>query len=162
MVINNILAFVLHIIYIFTSFIFTLWFVSTGPKLGRYTTSIIFRIFFIIIFIMIYIYLGSFLSIKKDKKYDFISGTVIALIGIFLWGYTLLYTGGNLWYISEEQREYWILFNIYFCPLTISYFFLDITTTPLILFFTTMIPSLFLGCGIRLKRLMKKELLKTK
>ncbi|WP_154674831.1 hypothetical protein [Desnuesiella massiliensis] len=102
------------------------------------------------------------MSTKKDKKYDFISGTVIALIGIFLWGYTLLYTGGNLCSISEEQREYWILFNIYFCPLTISYLFLDITTTPLILFFTTMIPSLFLGCGIRLKRLMKKELLKPK
>jgi hypothetical protein len=157
--INNIKAFVFHLTYVFLIFIFSIWFVSTGPTLGKYTTSIPLRAFFITLFILGYIFLGLFLSSKKDRKYDLFSGIIITLVGIALWLYTFCQTGGNINSIPIEYSGYWILFNIFFSPFTMIYFFLDISMTPLLLIFTTVLPSILIGTGVKLNKTFKNKIL---
>ncbi|MEG0774242.1 hypothetical protein [Clostridium sp.] len=149
---NNIKAILFHLIYTFLSLIFTVWLVSTGPSLGKFTTSVPGRIFFILLFIMVYICLGMLLCSNKPKKYDFFFGSLIALVGIVIWLFTFLKTGMNTGVITKEYGEYWLLFNLFFSPFNSIYFFLDISITPIILLLSTVFPSLLMGIGLKLKR----------
>jgi len=126
--------------------------VSTGPTLGKFTTSFPARLFFISLFILGYIFLGILLSSNKPRKYDFFYGVLIALVGIIIWVFAFLKTGMNIGVISKEYGEYWILFNLFFSPFNLIYFFLDISVTPILLLFTTVFPSMLMGIGIKLKR----------
>ncbi|MHC1683033.1 MAG: hypothetical protein AB6733_08810 [Clostridiaceae bacterium] len=155
--INSIRAFIFHLIYSFLIFIFSIWFVSTGPTLGKYTTSIPFRVLFITLFILGYIFGGVFLSSKKDRKYDLFFGIIITLVGIALWLYTFHQTGSNINIIPLQYSGYWILFNVFFAPFTMIYFFLDISVTPLLLIFTTVLPSILIGMGVKFNRMLKNR-----
>ncbi|MTI67109.1 MAG: hypothetical protein FH753_11005 [Firmicutes bacterium] len=154
--INNIKAFGFHLIITMISFIFLIVFVITGPTLGIYTTNVISRIFFITFFLALYFYGGMLLDIKKDKRYDFFSGSIIALIGLILFVYTFFKTGMNLNEISEQLSRYWIVFNLYNCPFTVIYFLIDKVSYPILLLFKPIFPSLIMGCGMKYKRLKKK------
>ena len=132
---NNIRALVLHLIIVIVSFVLMIIFVVTGPLFGKYTTNIVCRLFLTILLIIFYIYMGTFLDISKDKKYDFFVGSTIAVIGIGLWIYTFSITGKNLFEVPEELSEYWILFNIYYAPFTMIDFFLGIPMIPLLALF---------------------------
>ena len=92
MLINNIKALIFHLVYTFLILIFTIWFVATGPTLGKFTTSLPARAFFILLFIIGYIFMGMVLSSEKSRKYDLFFGLFIALIGIVIWIFTFLKT----------------------------------------------------------------------
>lgn len=153
--INSIKALVLHLVYTFLSLIFTIWFVATGPTLGKFTTSLPARAFFILLFIIGYIFIGMVLSSDKPRKYDLFFGVFIALIGIVIWTFTFLKTGMNMGVITKEYGEYWIVFNLFFSPFNSIYFFLDISATPVLMLLTTTFPSIIIGIGLRLKRKLK-------
>ncbi|WP_313756694.1 hypothetical protein [Tissierella sp.] len=151
--INNIKALLLHLAIVIVSSILLIIFVATGPTLGKYTTNILSRIFLIIILTISYVYMGTFLNISKNKKYDFFNGSIISLIGIGLWTYIFSITGKNLLEVPRELSEYWILFNIYYTPFTMIDFLLGIPTIPLLLLFENLLPSILMGCGLKYKRL---------
>ncbi|SHI16237.1 MULTISPECIES: hypothetical protein [Sporanaerobacter] len=154
---NNIKALVLHLIIVIVSSILLIIFVATGPLFGKYTTNIVCRLFLTILLIIFYIYMGTFLDISKDKKYDFFVGSTIVVIGIGLWIYTFSITGKNLLEVPRELSEYWILFNIYHAPFTMIDFLLGIPLIPLLALFQNLLPSFLMGCGLRYKRLKMKE-----
>ena len=154
---NSIKAFTLHLIIVGITFVLLIGFVSTGPTLGRYTTNIISRLFFTMVLIGFYVYAGMLLDIKKDKRYDFIVGSLIAIAGIGLWLYTFLKTDKNLIHTPKELSEYWIVFNLYHSPFTMIYFFLGLNTSPILSLFTNLLPSLLIGCGMKYKRLKLKS-----
>ncbi|WP_077367132.1 hypothetical protein [Anaerosalibacter sp. Marseille-P3206] len=150
---NNLKALVLHSIIVVVSFILLIIFVATGPTLGKYTTNIISRLVLVILLIISYVYMGTFLDINKDKRYDFFVGSIIAIIGIGLWIYTFFISGKNLLEVPIELSEYWILFNVYYTPFTMIYFLLSIPVTPLLSLCTNLFPSLLMGLGLMFKRL---------
>ena len=97
------------------------------------------------------------LAINKDKKYYFLAGSIISIIGIVLWLYTFLRTGRILYNLPKEVSEYWIYFNFYYTPFTMLYFLLNINDTPLLTMFTNLFTSLVIGCGLTYKRLVAKK-----
>ena len=111
---NNIIAFSLNLVILVVAIVISIIFVSTGPALGKYTTSLIGRLFFILLFIGLYFITGLLLDTRNDKKYDLYSGIIIGLIGVGLWVYTFLITGKNLIETPEDLQEYWILYNVYY------------------------------------------------
>ena len=150
--INTIIAFFFHLFYSFLSLIFTIWFVSAGPTLGKFTTSFPARVFFISLFILGYVFLGMLLSSNKPRKYDLFYGVFIALVGLIIWTFAFFKADMNIGVISKQYGEYWMLFNLFFSPFNLTYFFLDISVTPILLLFTTVFPSMLMGIGIKLKR----------
>ena len=151
---NNFIAFVLHLLLMIISIIFLIVFVSTGPKLGKYTTSIIGRIIIIILFISFYFVAGMLLDINNNKKYDFFTGVIIAVVGIGLWIYTISKTGISLTDTPEEVGEYWILYNLYYSPFTMIGFLLKVSNRSSVLsLLINFLPSIFFGLGIKYKRL---------
>lgn len=156
---NSMKAFTLHLIIVGITFVLLIGFVSTGPTLGRYTTNIVSRVFFIIVLIAFYVYAGTLLDVKKDKRYDFLAGSIIAIVGIGLWLYTFFKTDKNLIHIPKELSEYWIVFNLYHSTFTMIYFFWGVTTSPILSLFTNLLPSLLIGCGMKYKRLKLRRIL---
>lgn len=149
---NNIIAFFFHLLYSFLTLIFTIWFVSSGPTLGKFTTSFPARVFFISLFIIGYVFIGMLLSSNKPKNYDFFYGVLIVLVGLIIWAFAFSKAGMNIGVISKQYGEYWMLFNLFFSPFNLIYFFLDISVTPILLLFTTVFPSLLMGIGIKIKK----------
>lgn len=150
---NNFKALVLHLIIIIVSFVFLVIYVSTGPKIGQYTTNIISRLFIGIAFLLVYIFSGTLLDIHINKKYDFFTGGLIAIIGIALWVYTISISGGSLYIIPEEVSEYWILMNIYHIPFIFINFLFKLPNTPLLSLIINLLPTLLMGLGLTYKRL---------
>lgn len=93
---NNFMALILHFAIVILSIIFLIIFVVAGPKLGKYTTHIISRLFIVMSIILLYIFAGTLLDINTNKKFDFFTGSFTAVIGIALWVYTFSMTGENL------------------------------------------------------------------
>lgn len=150
---NNFKALIVHFIIIILSSIFLVIFVATGPKIGQYTTNIISRLFMGIALLSAYIFAGTFLDINVSRKYDFYAGCFIAVIGIGLWLYTFSIAGRSLTEIPKELSEYWILMNIYYMPYTFINFLFAIPNSPIISLITNLFPTLFMGFGLKLKRL---------
>ncbi|AFS78466.1 hypothetical protein Curi_c14560 [Gottschalkia acidurici 9a] len=155
---SNIKSLLMHLAIVAITLIFLIGFVISGPKFGMYTTNMLCRFLFTILFLICYIYIGSLLSTKKDKNYDFFKGVTIGLIGIGLWTYTFIKIKYNLIQTPQELNEYWMMFNLYYAPFTMIYFFLDITVSPILLLFTNLIPSLLIGLGVKYKRLKEKKI----
>lgn len=151
---NNFKALLLHFIIIIISFIFLVIYVATGPKIGEYTTNIIIRLFIVMAFLLVYIFSGTFLDIHTNKKYDFFTGCLIAIIGIALWVYTISISGGDLYIIPEELSEYWILLNIYHIPFIFINFLFKFPNAPLLSLIINLLPSVLMGLGLKYKRLM--------
>lgn len=151
---NNFIAFVLHLLIMIISITFLIVFVSTGPILGKYTTSILGRIIIIILFISLYFGVGVLLDSTNNKKYDFFTGGIIAVFGIGLWIYTISKTGMSLTETPEELSEYWILYNLYYSPFTMVCFLLKLSNiSPILSLLINFLPSILFGFGIRYKRL---------
>ena len=151
---NKVKALISHLIIVGVSSILLLMFVAIAPAIGKYTNYIAIRVPLVIVLILSYVYVGTtLLDTKMDKKYDFLTGSIITVIGVGLWLYTFLRTGKILNNIPEELSEYWILFNFYYIPFTITYSLLDITITPLLGLFTNFVSSLLIGIGLSYKRL---------
>lgn len=153
--INSIKALLFHLVYTFLSLIFTVWFVYNGPTLGKFTTSLPARVFFILLFTIGYIFIGMVLSSDKPRKYDFFYGVLIAIVGIIIWVFTFSNTGMNMGGITKEYGEYWLLFNLFFSPFNSIYFFLDFSATPVLMLLTIAFPSILIGIGLKLKRKIK-------
>lgn len=149
---NNIKALGFHLLIVVLSMIFVIVFVVTGPTLGRYMTHIISRILITIAFILVYVFAGSLLDIGANKKYDFLTGCVTAFIGIALWYYTVSITGGDLFKISKEVTDYWILMNTYHSPFIFVNFLFRLPNTPLMSLITNLFPGLLMGIGLKYKR----------
>ena len=150
---NNILAFVLNLLITILSIILLIIFVSTGPILGKYTTSIFARMFLILFFTSTYFCVGLLLDATNNKKYDFFSGIIIASLGLGLWTYTISKTGMSLRDTPEVLSEYWILYNLYYSPFTIISFLLNISNiSPLISLSINFLPTILFGFAIKYKR----------
>jgi len=151
-IVNNIVALALHLTVAIISTILLIIFVATGPTLGVYTTHIASRFFLIVLHLSLYLCAGMVLDSRKNKKYDFFAGIIIAIIGIGLWIYTLSKTGMNLIETPEELSVYWIIYNLYYSPFTMIYFLLELNSSPILSLLTNLIPTFLLGCGIKYKR----------
>ena len=150
---NNFKALGLHLMMVILSTIFLIIFVITGPIIGQYVTHIISRVIMGIGFIVAYIYLGTFLNTDTNRKYDFLTGCFIALVGIALWFYTFSTTGKDLFIIPREESEYWILMNVYHTPFMFINFIWEVPNTPIVSFITNLFPTLLMGVGLKYKRL---------
>ena len=157
MVKNNLKALLLHLIIVGATAILLVIFVATGPAIGKYTTNIAIRVPLSIVIITAYIYSGMLLDINNNKRYDFLAGSIISIIGIGLWLYAFLSTGKILYNLPKEVSQYWIYFNFYYTPFTMLYFLLNIKATPVSAMFTNLFPSLVIGCGLAYKRLVAKR-----
>lgn len=93
------------------------------------------------------------MDINTNKKYDFLVGCIIGIIGICLWVYTFSITDRNLFEVPKELREYWILMNTYLYPFIVSDFHIKVSKTPLLLLLVNFIPSILMGCGLKFKGL---------
>ncbi|MDR7871150.1 MAG: hypothetical protein RIN55_09840 [Tissierellaceae bacterium] len=149
---NNLKALILHFIIITLSFIFLIILVATGPKLVQYADNTIIRILIGMLYLFIYIFSGTLLDINKSKKYDFLVGSSIGLIGIVIWFYTFSITGKNLYEIPKELSEFWIPMNIYNMAFTIIKLVWDIPYIPLLSLISNLIPTFLMGLGLRYKR----------
>ncbi|MCG0275388.1 MAG: hypothetical protein L5655_04370 [Thermosediminibacteraceae bacterium] len=149
---NNVKALIAHFIIVGVCAILLMIFVATAPLLGKYISHIAIRVPLAVMLILSYVYVGTLLDTKVDKKYDFLAGSLIAVIGLGLWLYTYLTTGKILVNFPDELRESWIPFNFYYAPFTMIYFLLGIPMQPLLGLFTNFIPSLLMGIGLSYKR----------
>lgn len=151
---NNLKALFLHLIIVILSFIFLVIFVATGPILDKYITNTISRVFIGVALILFYIYFGTLLDKNTDKKYDFLVGTFIGVIGIVLWLYMFSKAGVDLFEtIPKEISEYWIVMNIYYTPFTLIKIFFGLPNIPILSLITNLIPTLLLGLGLKYKRI---------
>ncbi|WP_406242613.1 hypothetical protein [Tissierella carlieri] len=64
----------------------------------------------------------------------------------------ILMTNGSLIEVPKEVSTYWILFNSYYMPFTMIDFLLGIQHIPLLSLLNIFMPSLFMGFGLRYKR----------
>jgi len=149
---NNIRALGFHLVIVLLSIILLVVFVATGPVLGKHTSNIASRMFIGIVFIFAYLFAGTFLDINRDKRYDFLVGSFVALVGIAIWSYTFFITGKNLFVIPAEYRDYWILMNIYHTPFIFINFIFDLPNVPLLGIVENLIPSFLMGLGMKYKR----------
>ncbi len=69
---NNFKALILHFVIEILSFIFLIIFVATGPKIAKYTSNIMSRLFLGVAFLLVYIFSGTLLDRNTSKKYDFL------------------------------------------------------------------------------------------
>lgn len=150
---NNFKALGLHLVMVILSTVFLIIFVITGPTIGQYMIHIISRLVMGIGFIAAYIYLGTFLNTDTKSKYDFLTGCLVAVVGIALWSYTFSITGKDFFVIPKEESDYWILMNVYHTPFMFINFIWEIPNTPLVSLVTNLIPSLLMGLGLKYKRL---------
>lgn len=149
---NNIRALTLHMVFAAGFFILIAEIVTSSPIAGRHIANLAVRILLSLIIILGYFFFGTFLYTDKDKKYDFLTGIIIALIGFVIWLYTFFKTGMNILYVPEESAEYWVVMNIYHSPFTAFYYLTGIPHTPLLSLLTNIFPSFLMGCGLKYKR----------
>jgi len=153
---NNIIALIAHLIIIGISFMLLLIFIhiyNTAPWILNYRTHIAIRLPLAIGFMLLYAYAGTLLDTKMDKKYDFLTGSLIAVVGVGIWLCTYFYLINRR--IPEElTSEYWILFYSYYLPIALILGALGIPIQPsLFELFANFIPSLLIGIGLSYKRL---------
>lgn len=156
--INNIKSFALHLAMTLISFIILIMFISTGPRLGIYTTHIISRVALSGVLIGSYIFIGTLLNVENNPKHDIFAGTIIATFGITLWIYTFRLTGRNLLEVPEELRVYWIGFNSYYMTFAMTSFLLGIHHLPIVALLDIIYPSILIWCGMRLKRKRREKI----
>ncbi len=147
---NNFKAFGLHLIIVIMSLFFVIIFVATGPAIGKYSTNIFSRLIIGITFVSVYFFAGTLLDTTQNKKYDFLVGCFIGIIGIAIWFYTFSITGSNLFEVSEELSEHWILMNIYQSPFIMVNFLLGLSNIPVLSLIINFIPSFLMGCGVNI------------
>lgn len=101
-----------------------------------------------------YIGLGSWLKFEVKKVRDFLTGGLIAVVGIGLVMISMRHTSNGFWMIpSEEELVYhWQAANLFLLPTTLTCFFLGIVRTPWIMLGSALLPSFFMGIGLRWKR----------
>ena len=150
---NNLKALGLHLIIVMLSLIYLVVLVSIVPTIGKYTNNSVIKGLIGISFIFLYIFAGTLLDINTNKKYDFLVGCIIGIIGICLWVYTFSITDRNLFEVPKELREYWILMNTYLYPFIVTDFPIKVSSTPLLLLLVNFFPSILMGCGLKYKRL---------
>lgn len=155
---NNFKALLLHFLIVILASIFLVIFVATGPKIGKYTTSIIGRIFISAVFILAYVFSGTILDRGSSKKHDFFVGTFIGAIGVLLWLYIFSKAGTNVFEtIPKELSECWILINVYYTPFTLIDFLFRVPNVPILSLTTNLIPTILMGLGLKYKRMKYKN-----
>jgi hypothetical protein len=150
---NNLKALGLHLIIVMLSLIYLVILVSIAPTIGKYTNNSVIKGLIGISFIFLYIFAGTLLDINTNKRYDFLVGCIIGIVGICLWVYTFSITGRNLFEVQEELREYWILMNTYLYPFIVADFPIKISSTPLLVLLVNFFPSMLMASGLKYKRL---------
>ncbi|MCG0276506.1 MAG: hypothetical protein L5655_10175 [Thermosediminibacteraceae bacterium] len=154
--INNIISLIAHLIIVGVSVVIVLIFIyihETAPWILNYLKHAVIRLPLAIVLILLYVYTGVLLDTKSDKKYDFLAGSLIAVIGIGIWLFTFSITS-KLSVPEEIKSEYWILFTFYYLPIALIFMFLGIPIpTSLFELITNFIPSLLIGMGLSYKRL---------
>jgi hypothetical protein len=119
------------------------------------------RIFFDVFFILGYMVLGMLSGNKKEKRYDFCFGLIIAFVGLLLWEFGFKKNGMNIHFIPLEgmdildsgYSDYWVSFYVFFLPFSFLYYHSTfIKTTPLLLLITPILPTIIIGIGIKLNR----------
>ncbi|AUS95290.1 hypothetical protein CDQ84_09045 [Clostridium thermosuccinogenes] len=154
---NNFKALLLHLIIVILSFIFLIIFVATGPVIAKYASNIISRIIIGVPFLLVYIFSGTLLDRNISKKFDFLAGSFIGVIGIALWFFAFLKTKVNLFeIIPEELIDHWVLVNIYYTPFLLSKLSFGLPNIPVLSLIINLLPTLLMGLGLKYKRLKYK------
>lgn len=149
---NDLKALGLHLVIVILSLIYLVILVSSSPTIGKYANNSVIKGLIGIPFIFLYIFAGTLLDINTNKRYDFLVGFIIGIIGICLWVYTFLITGRSLFEVPKELKECWILMNTYLYPFIVADFPIKISSTPLLLL-VNFFPSILMASGLKYKRL---------
>ncbi|TJX15646.1 hypothetical protein E9840_02415 [Tissierella creatinini] len=157
MILNNIIALVFHMLVIVLSTVGLAILVALSPYIGGLITSLPIRILIAVFWILTYIFLGTRLKISQRAKWDFRSGSLIALIGILLLIYSLINIGLRM-EIPEDLSYHAIPLNIFLNPIYQIFFMLGISFNQPVRFISCFIPSLLIGIGLRYKRIKSQGL----
>lgn len=153
MVKNNIITFLFHLLLIILSTIYLIALVSLSPYMGKFILNPITRVFLATIWALVYVFVGTKITIRHRKKYDFNAGLFIAFLGLILWTYSIYHTGFILGPISEEMGYHYIPLNIYINPIYQISFLLNIEFNQFARLISLFIPTLLIGFGLKFKRL---------
>lgn len=148
MIRNNIVAFIFHILLIVLSTFYLILIVSLSPYIGSILINPIVRGVLSVLWTAMYVYIGSKMTIKHRRKTDFSCGILIALIGLVLWGYSLISAG----IILDVPEKISIPLNVYLNPIYQICFLLDIRFNQLIRLISCFVPTILIGIGIKYKR----------
>jgi hypothetical protein len=156
---NNLLALVFHFIIIFITGILALVLFVVGPIINSYILRIGFMLFLSLTILFLYFFAGTFLDIKKNKIYDFFSGSFIGLIGIILWIYTISITGMKFPELPTEFMVNAKFMLIYLSPFTLI-FSIASNFSPISFLIANLLPSILMGLGIKYKRFKINKIVK--
>lgn len=150
---NNVFALLLHFVLILLSTIYLIALVSFSPFIGLYIINPFIRGALVLLWIGAYFFIGTKLTIRHSRKYDFSGGLVIAIFGIILWIFGFYKTGMTFGIISEELRYHYIPLNVYLNPILQICFLLNIEFNQVIRLVANFIPSILIGIGLKYRRL---------
>lgn len=140
MIRNNIVAFIFHILLIVLSTFYLILVVSLSPYIRDIIVNPLIRGIFAVIWAAIYIYIGTKMNLKHRRKVDYFCGILITLVGLILWGNSL---------INSEL----IPLNVYLNPIYQICLLLDIRFDQLMILISCFIPSILIGIGVKFKRI---------
>ena len=148
---NNIKAFFIHIfMVIFSTTIVVLIMKNQVVWFAKYPMKIIITGLYII-GILLYTFLGRlFLKPSKYVFFDMFCGLLIFIVGFFIWIVTIGETNRPMnAVILPEYSGVWGAYNLYN---VVMIPFVRYVKLPIVLLFTSLIPSVFLFVGLQLKR----------
>ncbi len=140
MIINNIVAFLYHILLVILSTIYLVIVVSLGENLESILNSLLVRGLLVVLWIVVYIYIGTKLKRSQRKNKDFFSGALIVLIGLVLFFYSII------------DVEFLTFFKVYINPVYQIFLTLGIEFSAPIRIISVFMPSILIGIGVRFKR----------
>lgn len=138
MIKNNIFAFIFHISMIVLSTIYLVIITNVGPYFQAIFSSPLIKGVLVAFWAGIYIKYGSNMKLKHKRKYDFYSGLLILVFGFILW----IYSNIN-----------GIPFNIFMNPMYQVSILLNIGFNQFERLISIFMPTIFIGMGIKYKRL---------
>ena len=150
---NNVIALLLHFLLILLSTIYLIALVSLSPIIGIYMINPFIRGALVLLWIGAYFLIGTKLTIRHSRKFDFSGGLVIALFGLILWVFGLYKTGMTFGALPEELTYHFIPLNVYLNPILQICFLLNIEFNQVIRLVANFIPSILIGIGLKYKRL---------
>lgn len=140
MIINNIVAFLYHILLVILSTIYLMIVVSLGENIESILNSLIVRVLLVLLWVGVYIYIGTRLKRSQRKKEDFFSGALIVLIGLVLFFYSII------------DVEFLTFFKVYINPVYQIFLTLGIEFSTPIRILSVFMPSILIWIGVRFKR----------
>lgn len=151
---NNFIALALHFIIVLISLIALLIFFSAIEK-GKVNIDIFgyLKWGFVILILFLYLKIPYFFNDKKYNHSFFSYGLLIAVLGLSIWGLTIIIYKGSFFEVSESDMAYWIIFYTFFSPFKLIYFICGINVTPLTSLITCFIPSILFELSYQLKRI---------